>query len=333
MNVVANRTVFLSIAAVVVAAAIAIIATFGLRLGIDFTGGSLTEVSYTTAPEKDIITDLVVDELGLSGASVRGSVDEAGRDAYLIRTRDLGESERIRLEEAVTRIGSGGEISRFTSIGPVIGQELRDKAVWAIGAVLLVIILYVAYAFAGIGTPVRSWTYGGITILVLMHDILVPTAVMAVLGVLAGAEVDVLFVMALLAVLGYSVNDTIVIFDRVREQLVANRTEHRVEREEVGVMMAEVSYTLNKPYAELVATAVSQSLARSINTSVTTIVSLVALYFIGGDVTQNFALVLLAGVLAGTYSSICIASPLVVAYAKWRGVDVDTAESVAEAKS
>jgi preprotein translocase subunit SecF len=208
----------------------------------------------------------------------------------------------------------------------VIGQELRDKAVWAIGAVLLVIVLYVAYAFAGIGTPVRSWTYGGITILVLMHDILVPTAVMALLGAFLGAEIDVLFVMALLAVLGYSVNDTIVIFDRVREQLIANRTEHRVEREEAGIMMADVTYTLNKPYAELVSAAVSESMARSINTSITTMVTLVALYFIGGDVTQTFALVLLAGVIAGTYSSICIASPLVVAYAKWRGIDVDAAQ-------
>lgn len=327
MNVIAHRTIFLTIAAIVTAASVAIIAVFGLQLGIDFTGGSLTEVSYTVAPDKAAIEGVVVEELGHSGASVRASVDEAGRDAYLIRTTDLSESERIRLGDAVTRLGAEGEVSRFTSIGPVIGQELRDKAMWAIGAVLLVIVLYVAYAFAGIGTPVRSWTYGGITILVLMHDIVVPTAVMSVLGYIAGAEVDVLFVMALLAVLGYSVNDTIVIFDRVREQLVANRTEHRVEREEVGIVTAEVSYTLNKPYAQLVATAVSQSLARSINTSVTTIVSLVALYFIGGDVTQTFALILLAGVIAGTYSSICIASPLVVTYAKWRGVDVDSTQT------
>ena len=326
MNVIKNRKIFLSIAAVIVVVSVGIIATFGLKVGIDFTGGSLTEVSYGVAPEKAAV-DQVVAELGFEGSSVRESVDESGNSAYLIRTRDLSESERVDLSTAVTQLGADGQISRFTSIGPVIGQELRDKAVWAIGAVLLVIILYVAYAFAGIGTPVRSWTYGGITILVLMHDILVPTAVMSLLGLFLGAEIDVLFVMALLAVLGYSVNDTIVIFDRVREQLVANRTEHRVEREEAGVVMADVTYTLNKPYVELVETAVSQSLARSINTSLTTMVSLTALYFIGGDITQTFALVLLAGVIAGTYSSICIASPLVVAYAKWRGVDVDSVQT------
>jgi len=326
-NIISNRKLYLGIAGAVVASAVAIIAVFGLKFGIDFTGGSLTEVSYTVAPDKAAV-EAAVAELGLDGSSVRASIDESGRDAYLIRTRDLVESERVALSESVTSLGSEGEVSRFTSIGPVIGQELRDKAVWAIGAVLLVIILYVAYAFAGIGTPVRSWTYGGITILVLMHDILVPTAVMSLLGYFMGAEIDVLFVMALLAVLGYSVNDTIVIFDRVREQLIANRTEHRVEREEAGIMLADVSYTLNKPYAELVQTAVSESMARSINTSVTTMVSLVALYFIGGDVTQTFALVLLAGVIAGTYSSICIASPLVVAYAKWRGVDVDSTQTI-----
>lgn len=323
MNIIEKRSLFLGIAAVIVLGSIGIIATMGLRFGIDFTGGALTEVAYNASPEKAAV-EALMGELAFEGFSVRESVDETGRDAYLIRTKDLGESERSNLHEALTRIGGGGEVTRFTSIGPVIGQELRDKAVWAIGAVLLVIILYVAYAFAGIGTPVRSTTYGAITILVLFHDIVVPTAVMSVLGMMFGAEVDVLFVMALLAVLGYSVNDTIVVFDRVREQLVANRTEHVTEHEEAGIVHRDVTYTLNKPYAELVNTAVNETIARSINTSVTTVLALTALYVIGGSVTQTFALILLAGVIAGTYSSIFIASPLVVAYAKWRGVNVDS---------
>lgn len=322
MSIIKHRTLLLGIAAVVVAVSVGLIAGLGLRFGIDFTGGALTEVSYSATPEKAAVEDLVA-ELGFEGFSVRESVDETGRNAYLIRTKDISESERAELHAALTRLGGDGEVTRYTSIGPVIGQELRDKAVWAISAVLAIIIIYVAYAFAGIGTPVRSWTYGGITILVLMHDILVPTAVMAVLGVLVGAEIDVLFVMALLAVLGYSVNDTIVVFDRVREELMANRDEHVVEREEAGIVERDVTYTLTAPYAQLVDNSVLGTLARSINTSVTTVVALIALYIIGGDVTETFALVLLAGVLAGTYSSICIASPLVVAYAKWKGIDVD----------
>jgi preprotein translocase subunit SecF len=317
MFAITYRTILLYIAAVLMVGSVALIGFFGLRLGIDFTGGSLTEVAYETAPAQAEIEAALV-PLSLGGVSVRGSADEASRTAYLIRTRDLSEAERQAVADATTALGSGGEVTRFTSVGPVIGEELRSKAVWAIGAVMLIIILYVAFAFSGIGTPVSSWTYGGVTIFVLLHDVLVPTALMSILGVTMGAEVDVLFVMALLAVLGYSVNDTIVVFDRVREKLVQNRTEHKSKREEAGVFHEEATYTLNRPYEELVGEAVEETLARSINTSLTTALAVGALYVFGGAVTQTFALVLLAGILAGTYSSVCIASPLIVAYAKWK---------------
>jgi preprotein translocase subunit SecF len=317
MFFIAYRKIFLAIAALVMVGSAVIIGSLGLNLGIDFTGGSLTEVSYQTAPEKEELESLINTQ-DLGGISVRESVDEAGQDAYLIRTRDLSELERIELESAVVSLGNEGEISRFTSIGPVIGQELRDKALYAVLGVVMIIVIYVAFAFRGIGTPVSSWTYGTITIFVLVHDVLVPTALMSVLGYVAGVEVDVLFVMALLAVLGYSVNDTIVVFDRVRENLMANRTEKRTKREEAGVMYEDVEYTLTKPYDQIVGAAVKETLARSINTSLTTFIALLALYFLGGAVTQTFALILMAGVLAGTYSSICIASPLVVTYAQWR---------------
>lgn len=318
MFAIVYRQIFLAIAAVLMLGSVAVIGVYGLNLGIDFTGGSLTEVAYEQAPPQAQVEEVVAAE-GLSGVSVRQSVDEAGRDAFLIRTRDLTEPERASLTEAVESVGAGGEVTRFTSIGPVIGQELRDKAVWAIAGVALIIVLYVAFAFAGIGAPISSWVYGGITIFVLIHDILIPTALMSILGVVVGAEVDVLFVMAILAVLGYSVNDTIVVFDRVRENLKANRTEHREKRSEAGIVHEDVTYTLDRPYEELVGEAVSATLSRSINTSLTTLLALSALFFLGGDVTETFALILIAGVLAGTYSSICIASPLVVAYAKWRG--------------
>jgi preprotein translocase subunit SecF len=289
-----------------------------LKQGIDFAGGSLTEVAFSAVPEKTAVEEALV-PFDLGGSSVRESIDESGRDAYIIRTRDLAEEERASIQDTVTALGEGGEVTRFTSIGPVIGQELRDKSWWAIGGVVSVIILYVAFAFAGIGAPVSSWMYGAITIFVLIHDVLVPTALMSILGYVAGAEIDVLFVMALLAVLGYSVNDTIVVFDRVRENLVQNRTEKRKKIVEPGGLeREEVTYTLTKPYDEIVGEAVQGTLARSINTSITTMVALLALYFLGGSVTQTFALILFAGVLAGTYSSICIASPLVVTYAAYK---------------
>ena len=317
MFAIINRKIFLTIAVVVMVGSALIIGTLGLNYGIDFTGGSLTEVAYESVPDKAEV-EKIVTEQGFDDMSVRESVDEAGRNAYLIRTRDLTEPERAQLDEGVSSLGEGGEVTRFTSIGPVIGEELRSKAGWAIFGVVLIIILYVAFAFAGIGTPVSSWMYGAITIFVLIHDVLVPTALMSVLGYVVGIEVDVLFVMALLAVLGYSVNDTIVVFDRVRENLTKNRKEHRTKRKEAGIVHEDVTYTLTKPYDEIVGSAVSETLARSINTSITTLAALTALFLFGGEVTRTFAMVLFAGVLAGTYSSICIASPLVVTYAKYK---------------
>lgn len=318
MFAVTYRKIFLAIAAVIMLGSAALIGMFGLKLGIDFTGGTLIEVVFTEIPSQTQVEEsLQPYELG--AISVREAASDDGRTGYIVRTRDLTESEHESVENTLTSIGAGAEVTRYTSIGPVIGQELKDKAGWAVFGVVSIIVLYVAFAFAGIGVPVSSWVYGLVTIVVLIHDVLVPTALMSVLGVTYGAEVDVLFVMALLAVLGYSVNDTIVVFDRVRENLVKNRTEKRTKTTEPGGIVKEhVEYTLTAPYEKIVGSAVSESMARSINTSLTTMAALVALYFIGGSVTQTFSLILIAGVVAGAYSSICIASPLVVAYAKWK---------------
>ena len=309
---------FLLVAVVIMLSSLVIIITLGVKYSIDFTGGSLMEISYDSTPAKELVEN-AVNALGFSGFSVRESgISESNKTGYLIRTKDLSEAERIQLETAMLDVGSGAKVELFTSVGPVIGNELKDKAIWAISIISLIIIIYVAYVFAGVGKPVSSWVYGGITIFVLFHDILVPTAMMSLLGLWRGAEVDVLFVMAILAVLGYSVNDTIVIFDRVRENLKANRTEKKVKQTLPGGVVHEaVEYTLTKPFSEIVGSAVSLSLARSINTSFTTLVALTALFFFGGSLTQNFALVLIAGVIAGTYSSICIASPLLVTYADY----------------
>ncbi len=317
MPIIKNRRLFLIIGAAIVFVAGLIVATLGLRLGIDFTGGTLTEVKYGTVPEKGVIESTLA-ELGFENSVVRESSGEFGA-SYIVTTRTLEVEEQKDLTEKLTSLGSDATVMRTTSIGPVIGEEMKDKAFWAIGAVLLVTIIYVAFAFVGIGTPVSSWIYGSMTVLVLFHDILVPIAVMSLLGHFMGLEVDVLFVTALLTILGYSVNDTIVIFDRVREKLVQNRTEHRRKIVEVGGMEHdEVTYTLNRPFSDLVGEAVDETMTRSINTSLTVLFALLALYFFGSAVTQTFVLVLIAGVFAGAYSSIFIASPLLVAYAEWQ---------------
>lgn len=312
MFVATYKKLFLLLSATILLVSIATVGVLGLNLGIDFTGGALTEASYSERPAKaDIESQLA--SLNLGGYSLRETVTDAGKDGYILRTRDLTEAERITVDEALTRLGTDGSIDRFTSIGPVIGEELKSKAVWAIAGVVLVIILYVAFAFRGVSYPVGSWVYGGITILALAHDVLLPAAVMAILGTLLGVEIDVLFVMAILAVLGYSVNDTIVVFDRVRENLMQYRQEKKKKvKIEGGLEREEVEYKLTKPFAAIVGESVNQTLMRSINTSVTTILALLALWVLGGDVTQTFALVLIVGVIAGTYSSIFLANPLLI---------------------
>lgn len=291
---------FLCLAAVITVLALGTLTFFGLPLGVDFTGGALMEASYGERPVRTVIEERLA-PLELGGYSLREATTDAGRDAYILRTRDLAESERQAVAAALTTDADAAAIDRYTSIGPTIGAELREKAGWAIGLVALIIVLYVALVFRGVARPVRSSVYGLITVLVLAHDVLVPTALVALLGHVAGAEVDVLFVMAILAVLGYSVNDTIVVFDRVRENLAEN---HKHDHHE--------------PFDQTVGRALEATFTRSVNTSLTTLLALLALFFIGGDATRTFALVLITGVIAGTYSSLFVAPPLLVAIARWQ---------------
>ena len=317
MGIIRNKKIFLIIAAFIVAGSALMVAMFGLKPGIDFTGGSLMEVRYTVQPEQTVVESAVA-ELDLGVTSVRHSSSEAG-DGYLVTTKDITDAERSALESKLTSVGEGAELVRFTSIGPVIGQELADKAWWAIGAILALIIIYVAFAFSGVGAPVSSWVYGFMTILVLGHDIIVPVAFMSFMGQFAGVEIDVLFVTVLLTILGFSVNDTIVIFDRIREKLTLNRTE---SRRNVPVPGGKddiiITYTLTRPFGELVGEAIDETMTRSINTSLTVLIALIALYFFGSSVTQMFTLSLMVGIVAGAYSSIFIASPLLVLYQDWQ---------------
>ena len=316
MNIINYKKYFLILAGLIVGGCLLVIGLFGLKPSIDFTGGSLLEVRYQTLPEKSSV-EAVVGEFDFGGTSVRQSNSEVG-SGYLITTRALTDEERIKLSESLTAIGEGGEVSRFTSVGPVIGEELKDKAVWAIGAVLILTICYVAFAFSGIGWPVSAWVYGFITIIVLMHDILVPMAAMSLLGYFTGAEADILFITVLLTILGYSVNDTIVIFDRVRDKLKQHRTEQQRTVNGIGgVKITETTYALAKPFSAIVGQAVDETMARSINTSMTVLLALIALYFFGSSVTQNFILILMVGVVAGAYSSIFIANPMLVLYEEW----------------
>lgn len=299
MLVVKYRKIFFALSGVLVAAALGAVVMFGLNFGIEFAGGEIIEVKYEQRPEK-VSVEHRLDEIQMGVYSLRA----AGENEFILRTKPLREDQREAVFTAVTEQGdwaSAGEIERFNSVGPTIGTELRNKAWIAMGAVVLAIILFIAFAFRKVSEPVSSWKYGVIAIIALLHDVILPTGVFAALGYFLGAEVDVLFVMALLAILGYSVNDTIVVFDRVRENLRENEDNNRREDFEITV-----GKSLNQTYV------------RSINTSITTMLVLLALFFIGADVTQDFALVLIAGVLAGTYSSIFLATPLLVTVQNWQ---------------
>lgn len=294
MFIVAYKKFFLVLSALIVAGAVGAIALYGLTFGIEFTGGTLAEIAYTHSVARSVVED-AIDPLALGAYSLRPS----GTDGFVLRTRDLNTTERGVLVTALE--STQARVERFTEVGPTIGTELRRKALVSLALIAFMIALYVAFTFRSVSKPVSSWVYGGITILILIHDIIIPAGAFAWLGHAFGAEVDVLFVTALLVVLGYSVNDTIVVFDRIRERLKINAQMNRREEFETTV-----------------GTALSETYARSINTSFTTLITLVALYWFGGTATMYFALMLIAGVLAGTYSSLFIAAPLLVAINNWK---------------
>jgi preprotein translocase subunit SecF len=296
MYIVNHRSVFFTITGIILAIAIGAIIIFHLPLSIDFTGGSLVEVTYTGTHPTLAILQQELEPLHLGEISLLSS----GTDGVTLRARTLTPAEHTQVLQILSNNNTVPLTEdRFTSIGPSLGQELSGKAVWAILAVIAAIVLYIAFAFRRVSKPVSSWGYGLTVVLILVHDIIIPTGFYAILCHFTGAQVDSLFVVALLAILGYSVNDTIVIFDRVREHLTRNAHAH-----------------VEEPFDQLVGNAITETLGRSINTSLTVALALLALAFFGPAATINFAFVLLVGVIAGTYSSILLAAPLLVPIAR-----------------
>lgn len=294
MFVIKYKKIFIGISLVLMAASIIGMLVWGLRIGIDFKGGSLTEVAYPGGlPDVKEIEARVL-ELDY-GAIV---LQPIGENSLSVKTRDLSEIERQAL---VDKLNNGGAIdmeeSTFTTVGPSVGRELKTKSIISLVIVALVMIIFVAYAFRKVSKPVSSWRYGLITVAALIHDVVLTAGAFTLISHFTGAEADTLFVVALLTVLGLSINDTIVVFDRVRENL-ANK--------------------ISNNFSEVVGKSLNQTLVRSLNTSLATIIVLCALAFVGPKSTQIFAITLAAGMFFGTYSSIFIASPLLVMVEKWQ---------------
>lgn len=291
MIIVRNRHIFFAITAILVAASIASVALFGLRPSLDFTGGTLVQASYPSGRPDAAVLSASLERAGLAGYSLR----EAGENDYILRAPNLTEAQRANLPQILSVGENSATIAQLTEVGPTIGKELRNKSFVALALVLFCILLFIAFAFRKVSQPVSSWVYGLIALVALLHDVIIPVGFFALLSHLTGAQVDALFVTAVLTVLGFSIHDTIVVFDRVRENLRDNHDRNRKE-----------------PFEETAGRSLQQTFVRSINTSLTVLITLAILYAIGPASTKDFALTLLVGIIAGTYSSIFLATPLLV---------------------
>ncbi len=293
MFIVKNRQFFFAFALALTIFSIGAMVVRGLHFGIDFTGGSILEVSYANSRPSQDELKAKLDTLDLGAYSLRPT----GTNGYALRTKEISGETKNQVLTALSTSDAKATEDRFNSIGPAVGSELRTKSYVAIALTILGIVLFVTFAFRKVSEPVSSWKYGFTTIIALVHDVVISAGIFIALSYFTGAEIDLLFMTALLAILGYSVHDTIVVFDRVRETLRVNKEKH-----------------VRESFETTVGRSVSQTMGRSINTSLTIMLVLIALYFVGGETTQPFALLLLIGVLAGTYSSIFLASPLLVAF-------------------
>jgi len=295
MWIIKNRKIFYTFSSILVTVVIGLLLTWGIKFGIDFTGGSLLELSFKEeVPTHEELGSKLDEYDFLSGYSLRSS----GDSSEILRSKEINDTEKNLVISGLQESYSVEE-ARFSSIGPTLGEELKTKAIMAVVLALFLIVLFIAFAFRHVSKPVSSWKYGGITIVAFLHDLIIPLGVFSIMGHYVGLEVDSLFITALLVILGYSINDTIVVFDRVRENL-----------SEVPDELKE------KKFESVVGKSINETLSRSINTSLTTLIALTALYIFGGAVTQAFSLALIVGVLAGTYSSIFLASPLLVSLSK-----------------
>lgn len=297
MFAVKYRKIFYLISAAMVLVSFALMIVWGFNVGTDFRGGSIIEVSYGGPVNKEEI-ESSLRSLYLGDVSIRS----AGSNNFIIRVRDLNQEEQEQIKPLLaTEKNYEYTIERFSSVGPVIGEELKDKALIAIFAIIIITIVFVAYAFKNISKPVSSWVYGFVSILALVHDITIPAGAAVLLGRFSGMEIDALFITALLSLLGYSINDTIVIFDKIRENLKRNKDSNTHE-----------------DFSKTVGRSLSETYGRSINTSLTTFLVLISLFVLGGASIKFFILTLIIGTISGVYSSIFLAAPLLVTINNWK---------------
>lgn len=287
-NIIGRRGWYFAFSTLIILPGTLALALWGLRLGIDFTGGSLLEVSFVRPVETQALRDAVARH-GLD-ASIVTTQDPSGRSSFIIRTKEIDTPQKNALLGVLSGEFGAATEDRFESVGPVIGRETARGAALAVAGASATILLYLWWAFRQVPKP---WRYGACAVFALLHDALLVLGLWAILGRVFALEVDTLFVSAILTVVGFSVHDTIVVFDRVREN---------------------VSRFPGESFERVVNFSLTQTLDRSLITGLTALFTLAALLFLGGPTIRNFVLVLLVGIVSGTYSSIFNASCLLVSW-------------------
>lgn len=286
-----HKNIILITSVLLVIVSIGSVLILGFELGIDFTSGSLWQLRLEDTNASEVRTFFESD-LGVEETSI--SFDEA-ESVYAITFREINEDERQEFLGLLNEKFQSVESLEFSTISPSVSAELKRKAALAITFVLIGISLFIAFAFRKVSEPIRSWKYGVVTLITLFHDVAIPAGIFAILGTLAGVAIDTNFMVAMLFVMGFSVNDTIVVFDRIRENLLISK------EEKDGASLTEI-----------VDKSILGTVVRSVNTSLTLVLMLMALLFLGPISTKFFVLALLIGTIAGTYSSIFFASPLLI---------------------
>ncbi len=276
---------------ILVLASLASLLVFGLNFGIDFSGGSILEIDLKDRPANMVIQEKLND-LNLGEIVIQPT----GTNGVIIRMKEVDESTHQQIVSKLQEI-SEVEEKRFESIGPVVGKELRQKTMILVIVSLIALLVYIAIAFGKVSRPLSGWQYGIISIIALFFDILIPLGVFVLLGKFYHIQFNIPIVIALLTLLGYTINDKVVVFDRVRENLLTTR---------------------EKDFSACVNQSLNQVLIRSLSTGFCTLMVLFAIFFFGGETLKYFALTLIIGIIVGTYSSLFLASPLLVTWHRLR---------------
>ncbi len=284
-------TIYYIFSGILIIAAIASLIIFGLKFGIEFTGGSNMEIDFTEQRPVNEEISKVLSSFNLGEIVIQPT----GEKGAILKFKGIDEETHQKVLAEINKLSPVQEKS-FQFIGPSIGQELKNKTQISIVLALLAITLYIAFAFRKVSRPVTSWKYGITSLIALFHDILIPLGVFSILGKFYNVEITIPIVAAMLTIIGFSVHDTIVIFDRIRENILRRGMDS---------------------FDEIVDISLNQTLGRSINTTITTLFVMVSIFFFGGETLKYFSLMLIIGITAGVYSSIFIAGPLLVSWKNW----------------